>query len=277
MNRSILAVIVTLFCTLTTYSQRTETRATSQASAEAAASASKAGKSLEIASGTHIAGDLQSTVDVRKAKVGDQVVLKTTKAIKSGGQTVVSKGAKLFGHVTEVTQKTKGNAVSRVGLVFDRLENGSLAFPISATISSITSSRASARTGDDDLFATDAGASSSSSMRTSSSGQSGGLLGGVTSTTGAVVNTTTSTTSNVVGSTPAAVGSTVDSTTNVVGGTTTGLGRSLGRIQISESSSTSAEGGAVLSLRGDNIRLEKGTSFNLVLNQSASAGVAKEQ
>lgn len=275
MKRSILAVIVTLSCALTAYSQRTETNATGQASGEAAASASKAG--LEIASGTHLAGELQNTVDVRKAKVGDEVVLKTTKAIKSGGQTVVGKGARLMGHVTEVTQKTKGNAVSRVGLVFDRLENGSLAFPISATISSITGATVNAQSGNDDLFATDAGASSSSSARTSSGGQSSGLRGGVTNTAGSVLNTTSSMAGNVVGSTTAAVGSTVNSTTSVVGGTASGVGSSLGRIQINESSSTSVEGGAVLSLRGDNIRLEKGTNFNLMLNQSATAGGAREQ
>ena len=269
MNKSILAVMVILACAITALSQRTENRGGAQVSADSSTSVSKVGKNLEITSGTHLAGELQNTIDVRRAQVGDQVVLKTTKAIKSGGQVVVGKGAKLIGHVTEVTQKTKGSASSSVGLIFDRMEHGSLTFPISATISSITAANANARSTDDDLFAGDASMSSSSTARSSApAGSGGGLLGGVTNTAGAVVSTTAATAGNVT--------SAVHATTNAVGATASGVGKSLGRIQISESSSTSAEGGAVLSLQGDNIKLEKGTNFNLVLDQSARAAT-KEQ
>ncbi len=264
MNRSILALCMVTLCAFTVYAQRTETQG--QAGSDISATASKTGKNIDIASGTRLAAELQSTVDVRKARVGDQVVLKTTQAIKSEGQTVVNKGARMIGHVTEVAQKTKSNSTSRVGLVFDRLENGALAFPISATITSVLSGRASARSGDDDLFASDAAAMSSTSARSSSNSQSSGLLGGVTNTAGAVVNTTTS-----------AAGTVVGNTTNTVNGTTSGLTRSLGGIQISESSSTSTEGGAVLSLPGDNLRLEKGTRFNLVLNQTATVSTTRQQ
>lgn len=266
MNRSILALLVTLFCAITALSQRTENRGSAQASAESSTSVSKVGKNLEITSGTHVAGELQNTIDLRRAQVGDHVVLKTTRAIKSGGQVVVGKGAKLIGHVTEVTQKTKGSSGSSIGLIFDRMEHGSLTFPISATIRSLTVANTNARSNNDDLFASDAGMSSSSTARSSApAGSGGGLLGGVTNTAGAVVNTTAATAGNV---TPA-VDSTVNATTNAGGATASGVGKSLGGIQISQS--TSAEGGALLSLQGDKIKLEKGTNFNLVLNQSAKA------
>jgi hypothetical protein len=68
----------------------------------------------------------------------------------------------------------------------------------------------------------------------------------------------------------------VNSTTSVVGNTATGVGHSLGGIQISQSSNTSVEGSSVLSLQGRNLRLEKGTTFNLVLAQSASASTSKQ-
>ena len=42
-----------------------------------------------LASGTQIDGQLQGAVDVKKSRVGDQVVLKTTKSIKQNGETVV--------------------------------------------------------------------------------------------------------------------------------------------------------------------------------------------
>jgi|SRR5882672_272667 len=281
MKRTVLALSLSLACAIVAYAQKAETRAASEANSQTSAAVNQAGKSINLDSGTRLSGELQNTIDVRKAKVGDQVVLKTTEAIKSGGRTVVGKDSRLVGHVTEVAQKGKGNGESRVGILFDRLEQGSLAVPISATISSITSGRASARANNNDrMFESDTNSSSSaranrsaSSSSSGSSSSNGGLLGGV----GGVVNSTTSTVGGVVGGTTSAVGSTVDSTTGAVGNTTTGVGRSLGGIQISESSNTSVEGSSVLSLQGGNLRVEKGTNFNLVLTQSASAAAGKSQ
>ena len=279
MKKIILALSLSVACSLVANAQQAESRASGEASNQASASANQAGKSVNLDSGTHLAGQLQNSIDVRRAKVGDQVVLKTTQAIKSGGHTVVSKGSRLVGHVTEVAQKSKGNGESRVGILFDRLENGSLQIPIAASITSISSGSgsASSHANNNDLFANDTmgsdSARSTSSARSSSGGNNGGLLGGV----GSAVNSTTATVGSVVGSTTSAVSTTVDSTTSAVGNTTTGVGRSLGGIQVSQSSSTSVEGSSVLSLQGGNLRLEKGTSFNLVLTQSASASTAKNQ
>ena len=270
MKKTILALSLSLACALAAYAQKTETRASGDVSNQTSATAKHAGKSLQLDSGTRLAGELQNTIDVRKAKLGDQVLLKTTQTIKSGGRTVVPKGSRLIGHVTEVAQKSKGNRESRIGILFERIEQGSLAMPIAASISSITSGSANARAANDDLFDTSGSAGSSSSARSSASSNNGGLLGGT-------LGSTTSTVGGVVGGTTSAVGSTVDSTTRVVGNTAAGVGRSLGGIQISESSSTSVEGSSVLSLQGGNLRLEKGTNFNLVLTQSAGVGTAKDQ
>ena len=277
MKKVILALSLSVVCSLAANAQKAKTNASGEASNQTSATANQAGKSVNLDSGTRLAGQLQNTIDVRRAKVGDQVVLKTTQAIKSGGHVVVDKGSRLVGHITEVAQKSTGNSESRVGILFDRLENGPLQMPIAATITSIMSGSASTHANNDDLFANDTMASSStrstSSARSSSTGNNGGLLGGV----GGAVNSTTSTVGSVVGGTTSAAGTTVDSTTSAVGNTTTSVGRSLAGIQISQSSSTSVEGSSVLSLQGGNLRLEKGTNFNLVLTQSASAGTAKDQ
>jgi len=269
MKRIILTASLSLVFGLAVNAQTANTTARGEASNQT----SVATKSINLDSGTRLTGQLQSTIDARKAKVGDQVVLRTTQAIKSQGHTVVSKGSRLIGHVTEVSQKTKSSGESRIGLLFDRIEGGSLNMPIAATITSVVNGSARASANNDDLFASDASSASSSRASAggsrSSSGNSGGVLGGV-------VNSTTSTVGNVVGGTTSAVGSTVDSTTNIVGNTTTGVGRSLGGIQISQSSNTSVEGSSVLSLQGGNLRLEKGTTFNLMLTQSASAGTSRQ-
>ena len=124
---------------------RTAARAEGQTEA-----AIRQGEQLEIASGTRLAAQLQQTLDVRKARVGDEVVLKTTEDVKSNGRTVVKRGAKLFGRVTEVHARGKGEAESRIGLVFDRLESGSLSTPITAMIAAVTQADARARRSADD-------------------------------------------------------------------------------------------------------------------------------
>jgi hypothetical protein len=269
MKKLILLVSLSLALTVLANAQTPRSQTSVDARNQTSASASRANKSVTLNSGTQLAGLLQNTLDARHARVGDQVVLKTTQAVKSNGRIVVSKGSRLIGRVTEVAQRAKDNGESRIGILFDRIEQGSLQTPIVASITSITSAQANANAHNDDVFASDANMSGSSrntsSTRSSSNGGNGGLLGGV-------VNSTTSTVGNVVGGTTSAVGNTVNATGAVVGNTANGLGRSLGGIQISQSSSTSVEGSSVLSLQGGNLHLEKGTNFNLVLTQSATIG-----
>jgi hypothetical protein len=237
------------------------------ATATSETSASKQGRQASLQSNTQLAAQLENSLDARHARVGDRVALKTTQAVKQNGEVIVPKGARLLGHVTEVQQRTKANGESRIGMVFDRLQKGSLDMPITATIMSITQARSQARAGDSSL---DSDMMSSSSTRSSSRASSGGggLLGGAGSTVGGVVNTTTSTVGNVAGSTTNAVGSTVGSTA----GTAANLTGSLRGLQISQSTSASAEGGSTLSLGSGNLRLESGATFNLLVSSSTSAG-----
>jgi hypothetical protein len=259
MNKTILGLgLVLVLAGVGAAQKKVDTNASSTMSSTN--SASKNGGNVGLQSGTQIAAQLQSSLDVQKAKVGDQVVLKTTKAIKQNGQVVVDKGARLFGRVTEVQQKTKGSAMSKVGILFDRLEQGGNQLPINAVITSIT--QAQATTSIDDMGNSDiSGGSSTRTSTPSSGGNSGGLLGGVGNAVGGVVNTTTQT----VGTVANTAGQTVGNTTRAVGGTLKG-------IQISQSTDASANGSSTLSLQNGNLHLDKGTTFNLSLNQSVSAG-----
>ncbi|HEX8708475.1 MAG TPA: hypothetical protein VF723_09555 [Pyrinomonadaceae bacterium] len=261
MRRFVLTLSLAIACGGAVFAQEQGTRASASASSTTSAAAN--GKAVNLQSGTRLAGQLQNTLDVRRARVGDQVVLKTTEAIRANGRTVVNKGARLIGHVSEVSRSERGRGESRLGLVFDRLESGSLETPINATITSVTQVASRTRVGDDGL-GSDARARSSSSSRSSSrqGSNNGGLLGGVAGTVGGVLDT---------------AGSTVGSAAGAAGETVGDVSRAAGGIRISQSTSASAEGGSTLSLTGDNLRLEKGTSFRLTLNQAASVGGRDDQ
>jgi len=234
-----------------------------QANGNGAATGNTAGTArTRIDAGTILEAQLQSMVDVKKSKVGDQVILKTTKAIKQNGETIVPKGSQLIGRITEVKQKTKDNATSRIGMVFDRLQGKDLNMPINAKIVSVATAQVNAAAGD--LFATDLSGRSSTSGSASSGGRSsggGGLLGGVGSTVGGVVNTATSTVGQVAGTATNTVGSTVGQTTGT-------LGRSVNGLQISQSASGSTSSSSTISAQGKDVKIEKGASFNLRLDGS---------
>ncbi|MDT5156965.1 MAG: hypothetical protein QOC61_2030 [Acidobacteriota bacterium] len=266
MSRNFLAALMALAACVSVSNAQTQTGTRARTSAEHSTSVSRQGRQLDIASGTRLSGELQNTLDVSKARVGDRVLLKTTEAVRSNGQTLVNKGSQLVGHIADVQRRAKGSAQSSVTVLFDTLQSGSLSTPISVTIDSITNASTRAHANGDDTDA-EASASSRTSARSSAGGSSasgssgGGLLGGAV---GAVGNT--------VGGVTSAAGDVAGSTTETVGSTTRGVGQTLGQIQITQAAGVSAEGGSTLSLTGGNLRLEKGTTFRLTVNESARVG-----
>ena len=63
--------------------------------------------------------ELTKSVDAKKAKPGDPVEAKLTQDVKSEGKVVLHRGARLVGHVSEATSRSKENPESRLGIVFD--------------------------------------------------------------------------------------------------------------------------------------------------------------
>ena len=91
MKRTILALsLVVTFAASVSAQKKVESQASGEANNQTSASVNQAGKSINLDSGTRLAGQLQSAIDVRKAKVGDEVLLRTTQTIKSGGRTVLA-------------------------------------------------------------------------------------------------------------------------------------------------------------------------------------------
>jgi hypothetical protein len=209
----------------------------------------KAGGAISAA--TTVEAELQKQLDVRNARVGDAVLLRTTKAVKHNGETVIAKGASVVGRITDVKENAKNRGGSAITMVFDRIQNGGETVPVSATI--VSRMNIAASTAVDDTFASDISGNSRTSGSAASSGGSG-LLGGLGNTV-----------SGVVGGATQTVGSTVNTATQAAAGTTASVGRTVGGLQISGSASGSASGSSTISTSGKNLRLEKGAKFNLAV------------
>lgn len=69
-----------------------------------------------------VSGELANKLDTKTARVGDPVVLKTSQKMKTADGTVIPKGTRLVGHVTDVQARDAGHAESQLGLTFDRAE-----------------------------------------------------------------------------------------------------------------------------------------------------------
>ena len=80
-----------------------------------------------LPNGASIDAVLTKSLDSKKAKKGDPVSARITEDAKEqNGKTVIPKGSKLEGHVTQASSQEKGNSYSTLGIVFDKaiLKNG---------------------------------------------------------------------------------------------------------------------------------------------------------
>jgi len=249
------------------------------ANSSASATAGRNSGDISLAEGTRIDGELQKTLDVRNARPGDQVLLKTTRDIKQNGHTVIQKGSTLAGRVTDVAQRSKQNGQSRLGILFDRVQGHGIDMPITASIVSVTNAAAHASAmdlGDADIMGSSSssgGIASSRSSRSSSGG--GGLLGGVGNTVGGVTNTT----GGVLNTTTQTVGGVTNTAGRTVGGATNGVASGANGISILNSGSTnaSAGNGSILASSTQNIRLDKGSMIGVQLDSSTSASASRQK
>jgi len=69
-----------------------------------------------------VTGELQGKLDAKMAKVGDHVVLKTTSKVQTADGTLIPRGTRLVGHITEVQVLDSTHGGSLLGIAFDRAE-----------------------------------------------------------------------------------------------------------------------------------------------------------
>jgi len=234
-----------------------------RAVSSSAATATTQGQSAEIQNGTKISAELMSNVDARKAKPGDEVEARVTKNVKQHGKTVVHKGDKLIGHVTNVQTAANGKAGSTLGVKFDQLVAGHSTMQLNTVLTSILSVPGSNNEGLAPMEPL--------SMPTpvaAPAGGSGGLLGGVGSTVGSAVGTAGSAVGGVGGSVGAATQSTLGANSAL------GLSTPARQVDLQTQASANQSTGldSVMATRKGNLRLESGTRMQFRVAADSNTG-----
>jgi hypothetical protein len=98
------------------------TCATTNAGAQAAAPSSPSPAAGQKVTQILIPSYLTSSIDSKKKKPGEEVVVKTAGNLRLADGTVISRGAKVVGHVTEAKARSGGETESSLGIVFDKIE-----------------------------------------------------------------------------------------------------------------------------------------------------------
>jgi hypothetical protein len=80
-----------------------------------------ASSDASLAGRTTVNAELNSSIDSKKAKAGDQIVAHITEAVKSSdGRTILPNGTKLVGHVTRASARSNGQGEAMLALQFDK-------------------------------------------------------------------------------------------------------------------------------------------------------------
>jgi len=309
MNRAGMAIVVgTLFCMNAAAQSQTGAQAGAQSSSQASvqagqtqaqtsgnasaatsASAQNGQANGSLAGGTAFNAALSSPIDSKKCKPGDAVNAHSTEAVKSEGKTVIPKGSKLVGHVTQASARAKGESESSLGIVFDKaiLKNGQ-EVPLNVAIQAIAAAQTSVAAGGGDID-TFGGAGASAAGSGAAGGR--GALGGVTSAAGGAVGTVTNTAANVGG----VAGGTVNSAANA-GGSIAGASKgAVGGLNAAGQLTSNSQGvfgmnglnlnaaasnatqGSVITSAGKNVHLDSGTRMLLVSQAQAGEQGASRQ
>ncbi|MHB8486191.1 MAG: TraB/TrbI/VirB10 family type IV secretion system protein [Candidatus Acidiferrales bacterium] len=245
--------------------------ASASASGSTNASANAGGTSADLSSGTTINTELQTTLDARKCHPGQRVVAKTTQDVKEDGHVVLRKGTRLIGHVTEAQARTKANAESSVGIVFDEaiMKKGQ-EVPFHATIQALAAAQAtSAASLDNDMMEPSAPPMDGGAM-------GGGLVGGAGSAVGSTAGATRGMAGNLSQTANGAVGAT-SATAASAGGNLRGLNAAgqltssssgvigMNGMNLTSAAANSTQGYIVTSAKR-NVHLSSGTQMLLRVN-----------
>src|SRR6267142_5878917 len=92
-----------------------------------------------LAGGTVLNATLNSSVDSKRAKPGEQITAHTTEAVKStDGRMILPKGTKLIGHITQASARGNGQEQAMLAIQFDKaVLKDKQEMPLNVTIQAI--------------------------------------------------------------------------------------------------------------------------------------------
>jgi hypothetical protein len=222
-----------------------------------------------------VTGELEGKLDSKSSKPGDPVVLKTSQKIKTADGVEIPKGSRLVGHVTEVQAHEKGQAESRMGLAFDRVEmKGGQSLALHSMIESVQpnpNAAAAASMESEDAFSSPAGgggggmsAGATGGVRGGGGGLLGGAAGGagrVGSDLGATAGGAVRTTGNLGADASGDVGRGVGGVGGAVSGGGSLAARSTGFPGVMLRGEATGSASGMLSASNKNIHLDSGTQM----------------
>jgi len=198
---------------------------------------------------TNVSAQLTKSINSKHAKVGDEVLAKTTQEARLADGTQLPKGSRLVGHVTQVEARSHAEHDGQLAFSFDHaiLRDGR-EVPIHAVMESVAAPRPVSASddamGEGDAGAGPAMAGGGGGMRGGVSrgggvlGGGGGVVGGATAPVGGALNGAAGATGNVAGNTASGL--------NAAGNGAMGSTASLGR----NTADLSGSGGGAAGLSG---------------------------
>ena len=245
----------------------------------AAGSAESTNGNSRVAAGTAFNAALVTSLDSKKAKTGDEILARTTENVRAEGKTILPKGTKLVGHITQASARANGDAESSLGITFDHaiLKSGAQ-LALNLTVQALASAHTMDSTAGNDMNAmSDMGAGMNASGET----RTRGVLGGTTSALWSGVGTTSNKVSKVG---DAAVDSALNSASGVAASSQTvgGLNASgqlaansrgvfnLNGLSLNSGLSSETQGSVVTS-SGKSVQLNSGTRMLLTTRIEAPA------
>ena len=220
-------------------------------------------------------GELVGKLDSKSAKTGDSVVIKTTQEATTASGTVIPKGSKIVGHVTDVQAHEKGNDNGKVTIQFDQaqLKDGQN-LAIKSVIQSVGSPQPQGVAGQVDAFGTGApgamGGPGAGAPATATGNMSAGAQSNTAQAQGPPQGSTAAVTPGAAPSGPQPAGTVISQQGNVAIRTTDVPGVLLASNTNGQPFSNAS--GALLGAR-QNVKLDGGTKMVLAVEDVSGKSV----
>jgi hypothetical protein len=121
MNRSAIFIVIGMLSLGTAAAQSEKDLQGNPQTPASASSAPSPQANASLPNGSSIDAALTKSIDTKKAKKGDPVSARVVEDAKEqDGKTVIPKGSKLEGHITQASSREKGDSFSTLGIVFDK-------------------------------------------------------------------------------------------------------------------------------------------------------------